>query len=134
MAASGAYYGVVTDATEGVYRSWSDVSSIVNGVSKAQFKKFSSQSEAEAFVSSNSRRAPPRPPGILDDRPPGLSPPEVRRPAKSEVEETKTPVSCTAAASLFCDGSSIGNPGPGGAGVLILDADGKVCARVCVCG
>lgn len=45
---------------------------------------------------------------------------------------TGAPASTGRAVDIFCDGASRGNPGPAGAGALLLESGGgKILARVC---
>lgn len=54
MAKKGGYYAVQNGRSTGVYNSWDDCSSNVNGYSGAVYKKFDSYAEAKAFSNGNS--------------------------------------------------------------------------------
>lgn len=65
---------------------------------------------------------------------PASAPPaEPRRPARTPPPlppEPQGPVAVPSSLKLFSDGAARGNPGPAGAGAVLMDAEGRVVARL----
>jgi ribonuclease HI len=87
-------YAVRVGRKPGIYRSWEDCLSQVEGFSGAAFKSFTAQSDAEAYLNGDVKKAEPIGPA------PAL-------------ESSNQVV-------IYTDGACTGNPGPGGYGVVMI--------------
>jgi ribonuclease HI len=109
------YYAVVKGAEPGIYASWSGADGAeaqVKGFVGARYKGFATLAEAEAWFKSLSGKAAPK--HILsEDTPTEQGPKEV-------VNERAVKALEAGKVIIYTDGSSIGNPGPGGYGVVLL--------------
>jgi len=104
------YYAVAQGRKTGIFTSWPEAQQQVTGFTNAIFKSFKTQQEAEAFLkspsfSSGSNKGGPGKTG--PGKQPKTYPPEETYPAGTIV--------------VYTDGGAIGNPGPGGYGVVIKD-------------
>jgi ribonuclease HI len=119
------YYAVRNGREPGIYRTWEECKAQVDGYAKAQFKGFTSLEEAEAYlgyVKTNNPGAdkpssarPFNPPGrSKKDRGAGHGDDEARA---LEMLETGDGLKHVV---LYTDGACLGNPGPGGYGVVLL--------------
>jgi len=52
------FYAVAKGTPPGIYRTWEDCKKAINGFTKAKFKKFNTELEAEDFIKSNSDSVP----------------------------------------------------------------------------
>lgn len=52
------FYAVAVGRTPGIYPTWEECQSNVNGYPNARFKKFSTEEEAKSFIASNSKTVP----------------------------------------------------------------------------
>jgi len=117
------YYTVIKGRKPGVYSYWSGEGGAeeqVKGFPGAVFKGFATRAEAEYHFSSGGKKLPPASaasasPAALPSA--GLMPEATPRPLHQEEVEAGKVV-------IFTDGASLGNPGPGGYGVVMLD--GKI--------
>ena len=116
------FYTVVKGRLPGVYQRWSGEGGAeeqVKGFPGALFKGFATRAEAEYYLHSGGKELPsaqlihlsPEQPLISAAPPAGLP----RTDYQDELESGKI--------VIFTDGSSLGNPGPGGYGVVILQGD-----------
>lgn len=111
------YYVVLKGRVPGIYQRWSGEGGAeeqVKGFPGAVYKGFAGRAEAEFYYSSGGRALPPSPAAGAapnDQLIPGLWPGAL--PPAQEAGKT-------GAVIAFTDGSSIGNPGPGGYGVVLL--------------
>lgn len=109
------YYAVVKGAKPGIYASWSGADGAeaqVKGFVGARYKGFATLAEAEAWFESLSGKAAPKH-IFSEDTPTEQGPKEgVNERAVKALEAGKV--------IIYTDGSSIGNPGPGGYGVVLL--------------
>jgi ribonuclease HI len=109
------YYAVVKGAKPGIYASWfgpDGAEAQVKGFVGARYKGFTTLEDAETWFESQSGTKAPRyidPPGPLEeqDRRSGLDDKAARALEAGKVV-------------IYTDGGSIGNPGPGGYGVVLL--------------
>lgn len=103
------FYAVAVGRTTGIFTAWSVAEAQVKGYAGARYKSFSSRQEAEAWL---------REPHSGNTRPAGRAPDEKPR--------TGQPAALPANALLiYTDGGAIGNPGPGGYGIVICDGPSR---------
>ncbi|MEN8198944.1 MAG: ribonuclease HI [Thermodesulfobacteriota bacterium] len=95
------FYAVSRGRKPGIYLSWPEAESQVKGFGGAKFKGFPSRSEAEAWM-----KDPVQPP-------PGRK----RSVGKTKQVLPKITADCI---EIYTDGGAIGNPGPGGYGVVLI--------------
>lgn len=104
-----AYYAVKVGRNPGVYKTWDECNSQVNGFPKARYKKFSTLEEAEAFA-------------------------ELKKSATKEKKKSKSSkVSDNERAIAYTDGSAIGNHVTEcGSGAIIIWKDNvvKICSKL----
>jgi len=119
------YYAVRNGREPGIYRTWEECKAQVDGYAKAQFKGFTSLEEAEAYLgyaktnnpgaSKPSSARPFNPPGrSKKDRGTGQGEDEARALETLETSDGLKHV------VIYTDGACLGNPGPGGYGVVLL--------------
>lgn len=100
------YYAVAKGRKPGIYTNWPDAEKQVTGFNGAVHKKFKSREEAEAFIENPTYNNPAKPsssnPAIQDNSPVPKN-----------------------AIIVYTDGCALGNPGPGGYGVVI-EGGGKI--------
>ena len=96
------YYAVAQGLKTGIFTSWPVTQKLVTGVPNAVYKSFKTRSEAEAFLKN---------PHFSRSRSP-------RKRAKTAQAAAPIPDN---AIKVYTDGGAIGNPGPGGYGVVIQD-------------
>ncbi len=99
------YYAVAQGRKTGIFTSWPEAEQQVKGFAKAVYKSFNARQEAEAFLenphlASRSHKA-------RSGKARSLPAPEETYPADTIV--------------VYTDGGAIGNPGPGGYGVVIKE-------------
>ncbi len=115
------YYAVRTGRQPGIYLTWDECKAQVDGYAKAEFKGFSSLGEAEAYLGYVKSSDPP-----VAARLPGI-PKTTRKTARQEPEVPATDLSEATdglkRVVIYTDGACIGNPGPGGYGVVLLDGE-----------
>ena len=111
------FYAVAAGRQPGIYTQWfgkTGAHAQVDGFQGARYKGFATIEEARAFVrdhsSENSMARRNKKP--------------VRRPAAKPVAQKE--VDCSDRVIIYTDGSSLGNPGPGGYGVVIPKDGGGV--------
>jgi ribonuclease HI len=122
------FYAVLRGYRPGIYRAWSGpdgAEAQVKGFPNARYKGFATRREAEAWLKSEPL---PKPPPVLTFDLPGLEEHPSIQPDTGEIllpEETLGPAQALASGKvvLYTDGACIGNPGPGGYGVVLLDKD-----------
>lgn len=101
------YYAVATGRVPGIYTNWPDAESQVTGFEGAMFKSFKTREEAEAWCKTPTYETVVRKRcKSTEPAPPPPAPPQ----------KTVGKVLL-----VFSDGGAIGNPGPGGFGVVIVD-------------
>lgn len=99
------YYAVAKGKTTGIFTSWPEAEQQVKGVAGARYKSFKTKEAAEAFLLNpeyGTRKPAPR-----SSRTTGRVPPPLPRSGETVV--------------VYTDGGAIGNPGPGGYGVVFGD-------------
>jgi ribonuclease HI len=110
------YYAVAVGRIPGVYESWFGPGGAevqVRGFAKARFKGFLSRSEAEAFVREHKALQSSE----------AATPKRVKcRGGEDSDRQRKIPLAA-GRIKIYTDGGSLGNPGPGGYGVVILDGE-----------
>jgi ribonuclease HI len=109
------YYAVVKGVKPGIYASWSGADGAeaqVKGFVGARYKGFVTLDEAEAWFESLSDTKAPR----YFDTP---GPPE-EQDGRSGLGDKAAKALEAGKVVIYTDGSSIGNPGPGGYGVVLL--------------
>ncbi|NOX25810.1 MAG: ribonuclease HI [Deltaproteobacteria bacterium] len=97
------YYAVAVGRQPGIYEDWLDAESQVKAFPGAKFKGFSKRSEAGAWLADPVYHAAP---GNRQYKP--RYPRQDMKPKDDEI-------------TIYTDGGSINNPGPGGYGVVIVD-------------
>ncbi len=116
--ASKKYYGVAVGRRPGVYTQWFGEAGAhvqVKGYPGARYKGFATRKEAETFVRGN---------GKEQTKPQGSSPSAGGRSKTKPDDESIRPFANREI--IYTDGSSLGNPGPGGYGVVIARPAGPV--------
>ncbi len=99
------FYAVAAGRTTGIFTSWPEAQAQVNEFPGAVFKSFKTKKEAEAF---------------LADPVLGAKPGTGKKQKSSHVlDSTDAPIYAEGTIVVYTDGSAIGNPGPGGYGVVI---------------
>ena len=97
------FYAVAKGIKPGIYNTWNDAKKQVDGFSGAIFKSFTSMTEAEDWLKENSDRT------ILSN--------------KEESRSTGTHSHKSDEIIIYTDGGSLGNPGPGGYGIVKIYGD-----------
>ncbi|MBO0857682.1 MAG: ribonuclease HI [Chloracidobacterium sp.] len=121
------YYAVRNGRQPGIYRTWEECKAQVDGYTNAQFKGFTSLEEAEAYMGYVKTNKPeagkpssarpfktPRPPGASNNSGHGHGDDEARALKMLETRDGLKHV------VIYTDGACLGNPGPGGYGVVLL--------------
>lgn len=101
------YYAVKTGQQPGIYQNWfgPDGAQVqVKGYPGAVYKGFTARPEAEAFIRGDSD-----------------TPKAVRPTKKASADKKKINRENTGRIVIYTDGGSLGNPGPGGYGAVIID-------------
>jgi ribonuclease HI len=117
------YYAVRSGREPGIYRTWEECKAQVDGYANAQYRGFNSLEEARAYLGylkANKSEAG-KPAGADPSKPPG-APKKKRRTGRSEGEareilETSDGLKHVV---IYTDGACLGNPGPGGYGIVLL--------------
>jgi ribonuclease HI len=119
------YYAVRIGREPGIYRTWDECKAQVDGYAKAQYKGFGSLEEAEeymGFVNTNKPDAH-KPSSAEPFNPPG-APKKKLGTDYGEDETTALEMLETGDMLkhmvIYTDGACLGNPGPGGYGVVLL--------------
>ncbi len=97
------YYAIAQGRKTGIFTSWSETEQQVRGFTNAIFKSFKTREEAEAFLRNPSFSST----GKSSKKIKKVYPAEENYPSGTIV--------------VYTDGGAIGNPGPGGYGVVIKD-------------
>jgi ribonuclease HI len=119
------YYAVRNGRKPGIYRTWEECKAQVDGYAKAQYKGFTSLEEAEAYLGYAQTNKPGagepadakpfNPPGAAKKkRGTGYSGDEA---GAREMLETSDGLKHVV---IYTDGACLGNPGPGGYGIVLL--------------
>lgn len=104
------YYAVAQGRKTGIFTTWSETEQQVRGFAHAIFKSFKTRQEAEIFLENPSFSSGSNKKGshtATSGKPQKSYPPAAEYPAGTIV--------------VYTDGGAIGNPGPGGYGVVIKD-------------
>lgn len=116
------YYAVRSGREPGIYRTWEECKAQVDGYAKAQYKGFYSIEEAKAYLGydKTTRPAASKPTGV---KPSGAL--KKKRRTKHSEDEARALEMLETSDGLkhvviYTDGACIGNPGPGGYGVVLL--------------
>ncbi|MBU0673432.1 MAG: ribonuclease HI [Proteobacteria bacterium] len=105
MAAKYHWYGVAKGRTPGIYSNWPETQAQVKGFAGAVFKGFVDRGEAEAWLKNP----------VLKRRAPGLNGTgNDQSPPVPAIEPHPDEI------TIYTDGGSINNPGPGGYGVVMI--------------
>lgn len=116
------FYTVVKGRLPGVYQRWSGEGGAeeqVKGFPGALFKGFATRAEAEYYLQSGGKGLPSAQRIHLSTEQPRISAdPSVGMPRADYQEALES-----GKIVIFTDGSSLGNPGPGGYGVVMLHGD-----------
>jgi ribonuclease HI len=119
------YYAVRSGREPGIYRTWEECKAQVDGYAKAQYKGFSSLEEARAYLGyvKTNKSGAGKPAGAEPSDPPGALR-KKRRTRRSEDEAGALKMLETSDGLkhvvIYTDGACLGNPGPGGYGVVLL--------------
>lgn len=117
------YYAVRVGREPGIYRTWDECKAQVDGYVNAQYKGFTSHEDAKEYLglaktnkSSSGKPAAERPAKTLfnNERQAGYGDDEARA---REILETPDGLKHVV---IYTDGACLGNPGPGGYGVVLL--------------
>lgn len=106
MAKKKKYYAVAKGVVPGIYNTWPEAKRQIDGFPGAVYKGFFTLEEAEAWMKKPSYRSAPR----KKTAAPRMSASESNAPKEGEV-------------TIYTDGGSINNPGPGGYGVVEICGD-----------
>jgi ribonuclease HI len=115
MAKKNKYYAVAVGKIPGIYTQWfgnNGAEVQVRGVASAVFKGFADLSEAKAFLAAPPKKwhkTPSANKSTARD-----TPDQAAKTCQSRIDETGKIV-------IYTDGSALGNPGPGGYGVVIAN-------------
>lgn len=101
------FYAVAVGRVPGIYTNWPDAQTQVMGFEGAKFKSFQTREEAEMWRKNPSYGQVVRKRCKAKEKPPEASAPRPKPDGKT--------------LHVFSDGGAIGNPGPGGYGVVIVD-------------
>jgi len=116
------YYAVRSGREPGIYLTWDECKAQVDGYPKAEYKSFSALRDAEVYLGYIKTNEPsnsnPEPPGAQKTK--RKTKPEKITPPATEMLETNDGLKHVV---LYTDGACIGNPGPGGYGVVLLHGD-----------
>jgi ribonuclease HI len=99
------YYAVASGRVPGIYTNWPEAEKQVRGFAGARFKGFASEAEAREWLKN---------PGSFR-----------RGPARQKIPQLPASVPPAGSVLVYTDGGCSGNPGPGGFGVVIDDADSR---------
>ena len=119
------YYAVRIGREPGIYLTWEECKAQVDGYAKAQYKGFGSLEEAEAYMGNVKTTRPgcDEPSGAEPFNPPG-APKKKRGTGRGEDEAKALKILETSDGLkhvvIYTDGACLGNPGPGGYGVVLL--------------
>ncbi len=102
------YYAISKGRKPGIYNDWPTAEAQVKGFQGAKFKGFSSRQQAEEWLKN-----------------PIFKPKQSKQRGKSRADTNVAPKLAAHYIELYTDGGAIGNPGPGGYGVVIIK-DGNV--------
>ncbi len=100
------FYAVAVGRVPGTYTNWPDAQSQVIGFEGAMFKSFSTRAEADAWRKNPSYKQ------VVRKR---------CKPTEKKVDAPPLKKTDGKTVRIFSDGGAIGNPGPGGYGVVIID-------------
>lgn len=99
------FYAVKKGAVPGIYTSWAETEVQVKGFPGAKFKGFAARDEAEAWLKNDQEKASTR-----------------RTTDRAILPAAPPPVVTGNETIIYTDGGAIGNPGPGGYGVVIVES------------
>ncbi len=128
------FYAVVRGRKPGIYTRWSEAGGAeeqVKGYPGAIYKGFCLRREAEAYLRSTERQLPPEPPVVENSRPEakeklqGEVSSEGKKRGRRRGRDAYLAELAAGKVVVFTDGSSIGNPGRGGYGVVMLYGDAR---------
>ncbi|WP_300670160.1 ribonuclease HI [Desulfoluna sp.] len=105
--ASSKFYAVAIGRVPGIYTNWPDAQSQVSGFEGAKYKSFTTREEAETWRKNPTYNQVVRKRCKVKEAP-------TTKPAPRPKPDGKL-------LQIFSDGGAIGNPGPGGYGVVIVD-------------
>jgi ribonuclease HI len=112
------YYAVAVGRQPGIYSQWfgkAGAQSQVVGFQGAVYKGFATREEAHAFISKQHRK---------NKRPKPASDALQKRVSSTATSARLSTASHVERIVIYTDGSSLGNPGPGGYGIVIPSDDG----------
>ena len=126
------YYAVRSGRESGIYLTWEECKTQVDGYAKAEYKGFGSLEEAEAYMGyvKTAKPSVTKPSGAKPSgAKPSGAPKKRRQPASSEHEIRATEMLETSDGLkhvvIYTDGACTGNPGPGGYGVVLLHGENR---------
>ena len=111
------YYAVARGLRPGIYTSWTEVQPLVSGFVGAIHKSFKTLEEATLWISETAAGQGNRYPKKPITKTIKESLPVNHTSHKKQQQETTL---------VYSDGSSLGNPGPGGYGVVIKTGEGQI--------
>ncbi len=131
------YYAVKSGREPGIYLTWEECKAQVDGYTNAQYKGFASLAEAEAYMGYLKKAPPPGPkpagPTLFDK--PGAPSKSSKSSATKKSRGTLPGMNEAQALEMletndgrkhvviYTDGACLGNPGPGGYGVVMLHGE-----------
>jgi Ribonuclease HI len=104
------YYAVAQGRKTGIFTTWPETQQQVSGFANAVYKSFKTRQEAEAFL-----ETPSFSPGVNKKKPCKSGSDTPQKPDPNVEDYPKGTI------VVYTDGGAIGNPGPGGYGVVIQD-------------
>jgi ribonuclease HI len=125
------YYAVRNGREPGIYRTWEECKAQVDGYAKAQYKGFSSLEEAESYLgyAKTNKPAAGKPSSAKPFNSPGAAK-KKRGTGHSEDEARALEMLETSDGLkhvvIYTDGACLGNPGPGGYGVVLLHGKDRI--------
>ena len=117
MASKKKFYAVAAGKVPGIYTQWfgkGGAEEMVRGVAGAVYKGFPTMEEARAFIQENRGKKRLK-------RKPATGAPRSRKTAPSAAPATPKAGQIV----MYTDGGALGNPGPGGYGVVIVDGENR---------
>lgn len=101
------FYAVLKGLRPGIYTSWAETEPLVRGFEGARYKSFPTRKEAEEWIKDPALQA------------------SGKTTTSKRSSDSATPEVKEGVITIFTDGSSLDNPGPGGYGVVCISDNGR---------